>query len=177
MKFITNSSIKIQKLHNIGYNFLNLAHEVNLEPKLREKPLDFAKRLCESKIDSSNEPEACATQVVFARGTQILSPVQTADEARSALIKLSGRNHDIYCVVMVKKSGIISTKITQTRVKFKPLSADEIERYLNATTEWVGKIGGYDFYGLGSRFIIKTIGSHTAPSGIPAYEIYQNLRS
>jgi septum formation protein len=60
-------------------------------------------------------------------------------------------------------------RVVETRVRFKRLSAREIEAYL-ASDEWRGKAGGYAIQGLAGAFVVKLVGSHSAVVGLPLYE-------
>ena len=58
---------------------------------------------------------------------------------------------------------------SNSRVRFKRLSGEEIEAYLS-TGEWRGKAGGYAIQGLASAFVVRLIGSYTNVVGLPLAE-------
>ena len=65
--------------------------------------------------------------------------------------------------------GHLRERLVETRVRFKRLSREEIERYL-ASGEWRGKAGGYAVQGLAGAFVVKLVGSYTNVVGLPLYE-------
>ena len=68
-----------------------------------------------------------------------------------------------------KHVEVTQQRLVESRVRFKRLSKDEIERYL-ASGEWRGKAGGYAIQGLAGTFVVKLIGSYTSVVGLPLYE-------
>ena len=65
-------------------------------------------------------------------------------------------------------------RLVETRVRFKRLSAEDIEAYL-ASGEWRGKAGGYAAQGIAGTFIVKLVGSYSNVVGLPLYETMQLL--
>jgi septum formation protein len=57
----------------------------------------------------------------------------------------------------------------ETRVRFKRLSEEDIEAYLDSG-EWRGKAGGYAAQGIAGSFIVKLVGSYSSVVGLPLYE-------
>ena len=70
---------------------------------------------------------------------------------------------------LVTPKDALRERFVETRVRFKRLSRDEIERYL-ASGEWRGKAGGYAIQGLAGTFVVKLTGSYTNVVGLPLYE-------
>ena len=71
---------------------------------------------------------------------------------------------------------MLRTRLVETRVAFKVLSADEIETYI-ACNEWHGKAGGYAAQGLAGRYITSIIGSYSSVIGLPLYETANLIES
>ena len=65
--------------------------------------------------------------------------------------------------------GALKSRLVESRVRFKRLSRDELDRYL-ASGEWRGKAGGYAIQGLAGTFVVKLIGSYPNVVGLPLYE-------
>jgi septum formation protein len=59
--------------------------------------------------------------------------------------------------------------VVETRVRFKRLSAREMESYV-ASAEWRDKAGGYAIQGIAGAFVIKLVGSYSAVVGLPLHE-------
>jgi septum formation protein len=72
-------------------------------------------------------------------------------------------------VSLVTPRGAERRRLVESRLRFKRLSATEIDAYL-ASGEWRGKAGGYAIQGLAGSFVVRLIGSYTAVVGLPLYE-------
>jgi len=68
------------------------------------------------------------------------------------------------------------TRVSETRLKMKRLSADEQQAYLDSC-EWAGKAGGYGIQGMAGAFIVSLNGSYTGVVGLPIYEARNLLNS
>lgn len=111
-----------------------------------------------------------AADTVVGVGRRILPKALDADEARACLDLLSGRNHRVYTGIAASgPGGAFAARLVETRVKFKRLSAAEIEAYI-ASGEWHGKAGGYGIQGRAGCFVVNLIGSYTGVMGLPLYE-------
>jgi septum formation protein len=64
--------------------------------------------------------------------------------------------------------------VVVSEVWFRPLTPDDIKRYL-ATGEYQDKAGGYAIQGYASRYISRLEGSYSAVMGLPLYETDQLL--
>jgi len=72
-------------------------------------------------------------------------------------------------VTLLTASGSMRRRLVETRIRFKRLSAREIESYL-ASAEWRDKAGGYAIQGIAGAFVVKLTGSYTAVVGLPLNE-------
>ena len=64
--------------------------------------------------------------------------------------------------------------MVDTRVRFKRLSAEEMEAYV-ASREWRGRAGGYAIQGLAGCFVLRIKGSYTNVVGLPLTETVNML--
>jgi septum formation protein len=158
-----------------------LPADVDETPARSESPRELVKRLARAKAEvarrtARNRDElrdtfiVSADTVVTAAGLRILPKAEVVEEAAGCLRLLSGRTHRVYtsvCVITPKEA--VRERIVETRLRFKRLSREEIERYL-ASGEWRGKAGGYAIQGLAGAFVVKLIGSYTNVVGLPLYE-------
>ena len=111
-----------------------------------------------------------AADTVVCVGRRILPKCELAEEAGACLRLLSGRAHRVYtAITLVTPKGATRHRLVETRVRFKRLSAVEIEGYI-ASQEWRGKAGGYAIQGLAGAFPVKLIGSYSAIVGLPLTE-------
>jgi septum formation protein len=159
---------------------LLLPADVNETPKRGELPRSCATRLARAKAEAalnavrSDEDLkgafVLAADTVVAVGRRILPKTELLDEAAQCLRLLSGRNHRVFtgiCLVTPREG--FRQRLVETRVRFKRLSAQDIEAYL-ASGEWRGKAGGYAAQGLAGTFIVKLVGSYSNVVGLPLYE-------
>jgi septum formation protein len=83
---------------------------------------------------------------------------------------LSGRRHHVYGgIALIAPDGALRTRLVDTAVKMKRLSASEIETYI-ASGEWNGKAGGYAIQGLAATYIPFISGSHSNVVGLSLYD-------
>lgn len=152
--------------------------DIDESPLKGETPSQLAARLARSKcaVVAERYPQALvlAADTVVAVGRRFLE--KAADEAEAArfLSLLSGRNHHVLTGVAVALGERRAERVNDTRVSFKPLSDDEIARYV-ASGEWRGKAGGYGIQGQAAGFVRRIIGSHSSVVGLPLYETRQLL--
>ncbi len=149
-----------------------IAADIDETPLKGETPRLLALRLATAKAESVHAEDAIVigADTVVAVGRRVLPKAESEDEARACLALLSGRTHRVYTGVAVRApGGPTRTRLAETRVSFKRLSAAEIDAYI-ASGEWHGKAGGYAVQGHAARFISSIIGSYSAVVGLPLYE-------
>lgn len=139
-----------------------------------ELPRDLAIRLARAKAAAvaakSPNDFVLGADTVVARGRRVLPKANTAEEARACLGLLSGTAHRVATAVTVQApDGRYAERLVETRVRFKRLSALDIDQYI-ASAEWRGKAGGYAIQGRAGRFVIAIHGSYSAVVGLPLYE-------
>ncbi|MCC5996838.1 MAG: septum formation protein Maf [Oceanicaulis sp.] len=142
-----------------------------------ELPRALALRLAEGKLAASDHPGCyvLASDTVVAVGRRILPKTETRAEAETCLRLLSGRNHRVFTGLAVRApDGKTASRVSETRLKMKPLSDPEIAAYLDSG-EWEGKAGGYGIQGRAGAFVIALTGSYTGVMGLPVYETRQLL--
>ncbi len=145
--------------------------EIDETPLPKETPPALAVRLARAKAEAVQMPEArvLAADTVVAVGRRVLPKAESEAQARACLTLLSGRGHRVYTGVALKAGGRVRTRLVETRVSFKRLSAGDIESYI-ASGEWKGKAGGYAAQGLAARYIVHIVGSYSNVVGLPLYE-------
>ncbi len=167
-------------LEQAGIDFIVIPSSINESDFSKEKPSDYVKKLSAAKaLDIAEKyPEAWvigADTIVVIDGT-ILEKPESREHAVKMLKRLSNRVHLVYTgfALCCKNRNRIIKKCIKTEVKFKKLSAKEIEWYVNSD-EPFDKAGAYAIQGLGT-FIVKSInGSYTNVVGLPACEVVENL--
>ena len=161
-------------LEQIGYAPKKIVSADIDEAEIKhEKPLPYVKRMAFEKANAvaklfPNE-NILACDTIITVGLRIVHKSKTADDQRSVMNLLSGRNHKVISAVcLIDKSGKISQRVVTTRISMKRLSEEEIEKYL-ASNEWVG-VCGYKIEGLLAGFVRQMVGSFSGVVGLPLYE-------
>jgi len=148
--------------------------EIDETPLAGETARRLALRLARAKAATcaARHPDAfvLAADTVVAVGRRLLGKPADAGEARRMLALLSGRAHRVLTAVAAHAPGSrAGARLSETRVKFKRLTEQEIAGYL-ATGEWDGKAGGYGVQGRAGAFVTDLFGSYTGVVGLPLYE-------
>lgn len=148
-----------------------IAADIDETPLPKETPRALALRLARRKAEAVKADAALvlAADTVVAVGRRNLPKAESEAEARACLKLLSGRGHRVYTAVALKTPHGTRTRLAETRVTFKTLSASEIEAYI-ASGEWKGKAGGYAAQGLAARYISNFVGSYYTVVGLPLFE-------
>ena len=141
----------------------------SLVQRLARQKLEAALRTASSRADLAGAYVVSADTVVSCTG-RILPKADRIEESDACLRLLSGRTHRVMTgIAIANPNGAIRARLVETRVRFKHLSRDEMERYLSAG-EWRGKAGGYAIQGLAGAFVLRLVGSYTNVVGLPLYE-------
>lgn len=157
-----------------------LPTDIDETPKRGEAARTLVQRLAKGKLEAAlvtlkSRPELAGAYMVSADTVvactgRILPKAETPEDAEACLRLLSGRSHIVMTgVAVANPQGTIRTRLVETRVRFKHLSLDEINAYLESG-EWRGKAGGYAIQGLAGVFILRLVGSYTNVVGLPLYE-------
>jgi septum formation protein len=148
------------------------AADIDETPLKDETPRRLAERLAAAKARAVHEPGqfTLGADTVVAVGRRVLPKAESADEARMCLALLSGRAHKVLtAVAIIGPDDRIASRVSETRLHVKRLSAREIDAYV-ATGEWRGKAGGYGVQGRAGAMILDLSGSYTGVVGLPLYE-------
>lgn len=136
---------------------------------------DFALRMAREKAQAvtARHPRAIvlgADTVVEIDGYALGKPSLRAD-ARWMIRMLSGRTHNVITgYALMRGSHLLESRAATSMVRFRTLSAGEIESYV-ATNEPYDKAGGYAVQGRGRELIAQIEGSIANVMGLPIEEI------
>ena len=135
-----------------------------------EKARDVARRL--------RQGIALGADTVVVIDGAVLGKPANAASARRMLRRLSGRSHRVITAVALCRAGgkAIGSASVVTTVKFKRLSAEEIEWYVG-TGEPMDKAGGYGIQGRGGLFVSSIRGSYSNVVGLPIETVHGFLGS
>lgn len=154
-----------------------LPPDIDEDPQKGELPHRYCARIAREKaaaIAAGPDDIVLCADTTVALGRRILGKPADAAEAGRFLDLLAGRRHRVYTALVVKRGARHWERLVESRVKMKPLSADERAAYL-ASGDWQGKAGGYSIQGPAGAFIPWISGSYTAIMGLPLAETAQAL--
>lgn len=156
-----------------GLNFEVVSVDVDETPNEKE-PEKVAQELSRRKaVAADRELAADRNKVIVAADTVVIhngkvlgKPKDEADAVRM-LTELSGAVHDVITGVTILTPGREEVTFSQrTRVRFRPLSEEEIQDYV-ATGEPMDKAGAYGIQGLGGRLVEGIDGDFYNVVGFP----------
>jgi nucleoside triphosphate pyrophosphatase len=186
MKLILASASprRAQILCDAGISFEIARANVNERPRLGESARVMTRRLAQAKaqvVAKKLGKKRLQTIVIGADTTvevkgELLGKPQSIAGARKMLRKLAGRTHlvvtSVAAIRLPDHAEVIVTETT--RVRFAPLSAEDIAEYL-ATGEPLDKAGAYAVQGIGGRFIESIDGCYFNVVGLPLARLYRML--
>lgn len=155
------------------------AADIDETPNKDEAPRDYARRVAREKAEAVADPAAyvLAGDTVVAVGRRILPKAEDEATARQCLALLSGRRHRVLSAIALRHpDGTLRERLSETVVRFKRLSAAELEAYIQGG-EWHGKAGGYAIQGSAEGLIVSIAGSHSGVVGLPLFETRALLKS
>lgn len=155
------------------------AADIDETPLKGEEPRPYALRMAREKalaVDGGAR-HVLAGDTVVALGRRILPKAEDEATARRCLELMSGRRHKVLSAIALKApDGTLRERLSETIVRFKSLSRDEIDAYI-AGGEWHGKAGGYAIQGSAEGLIAWISGSHSAVMGLPLFETRALLKA
>ncbi len=166
-------------LEQLGLSFAVLGVNVEERQKTNEKAADYVRRLSLEKAlagvacSSLCLPVLGADTIVVIDELVLEKPKDFAD-AKRILGLLSGREHQVMTAVTLADKTLHKTCLVTTKIRFKPLTEQEIEAYWH-TGEPQDKAGSYAIQGIGGRFVTHLEGSYHAVVGLPLFETEQLL--
>ena len=173
-------------LHQIHVNFEILLFrsglredvEVNEDLVAGESPENYVQRVAQAKAWAGVEricsrrlmphPVLSADTTIELEG-RIIGKPENPEHAEQILAQLSGRAHQVLTAVAVADAERIEHRLCVSQVRFRPLDAVEIRRYVS-TGEPMDKAGAYAIQGRAGMFISEMHGSYSGIMGLPLYE-------
>ena len=149
-----------------------------------ETALAYARRMAGLKarttwelldLETRNASVVLAADTVVHRDDHIFDKPGSTAEAATTLASLADSWHQVttaFALLVPDKPEHIA-EVT-TRVRFRRLSAADIERYV-ASGEAADKAGAYGIQGLGGALVDQVEGSYTNVIGLPLPEVLQAL--
>jgi len=156
------------------------APDIDETPRKGEVPRVYALRMATEKavaVPRASGEIVVAGDTTVAVGRRILQQATDTEMQRGFLTLLSGRRHHVLsAVAVIDGDGRLRSRICDSIVRFKRLSPEEIESYIESG-EGLGKAGGYAIQGRAEALIDWMAGSHSGVVGLPLYETRSLLRA
>ena len=153
--------------------------DIDETPRKSELPRPYVQRMAREKA-LAVQPDGgfvLAGDTVVAAGRRILPKAEDEQTARDCLKLLSGRRHRVFsAIALAAPDGSVRERMSETIVRFKALSDQEIDTYV-AGGEWHGKAGGYAIQGQAEALIAWIQGSHSGVVGLPLFETRALLKA
>ena len=169
-------------LRQIGVDdFTVLATDSDESYDPRWSPEELVSRLSARKAAAA-AAQAGPDAIVIAADTMVfldherLGKPADGDNAFRMLSDLSGREHTVRTGVTVRRGDLSRTEVEATAVRFRPLTAEEIRRYI-ATGEPMDKAGAYGIQGLGALLVEGIRGDYFNVMGLPVLRLARMLRA
>jgi len=152
-------------------------------PRKGELPQEYVKRIARLKASVgwhrmqrrglAPKPVVGADTEVVLDGAALGKPADAA-AAAAMLAALSDRTHEVITAVAIRWQTQIAQAVSTSRVTFRAIARDEIERYV-ATGEPFDKAGGYAIQGKAAAFVQHLEGSYSGVMGLPLFEMAEIL--
>jgi septum formation protein len=148
-----------------------------------ELPDDYVRRVCLEKAAAAwarieqrrlRRLPVLSADTTVCVGTRILGKPSDTAEAASMLELLSGKEHRVLSAVTVKLDQRTETAVSESFVRFRVMTREEILRYIDSG-EPMDKAGGYAIQGRAAAYIEELRGSYTGVMGLPLFETSQLL--
>lgn len=163
-------------LRQIGVDCEVCPQDIDESRQPGEAPKVYVRRMADEKAEAAlGSGRHGEGVVIVASDTSVvcdeavLGKPETEAEALSMLQLLAGREHQVLTAVTVADAGQRGQALSESRVLFRDIPADEASRYWQ-TGEPLGKAGGYAIQGLGAVFVKSLVGSYSGVMGLPLFE-------
>ncbi|MEE2669126.1 MAG: Maf family protein [Gemmatimonadota bacterium] len=145
-----------------------------------ESAVEYVERLAQEKAltVAAQFPEALvlAGDTVVVVDNEILGKPEDSAEAKSMLIRLSGRSHTVASgVALAFPPDNVRSGVSTTEVVFRPFQAETASAYV-ATGEPLDKAGAYAIQGLGASLVSEIAGDYYTVVGLPVPLFFDLLR-
>lgn len=146
----------------------------------KERPEEVVIELSEQKAwdvwkRSDGREIVVGADTVVAYDGKILGKPKDEKEAFQMLSMLSGNTHQVYTGVTIIQNGEKKSFYEETKVKFYPLTEDEIQAYIK-TGEPMDKAGAYGIQGKAAPFICGIEGDYYNVVGFPIARFLQEMK-
>ncbi len=165
-------------LQLLGLPFSVQVSQADETPEPGLSPAEQVAQVSRRKADAiGGEPGSViiAADTVVVCDDRVLGKPRDPQQAREMLQLLSGRTHQVMTGLTVLYGDRCHTCTEITEVTFRPLSRQEIDRYVRSG-EPMDKAGAYGIQGGGALFAQKLNGDYYNVMGLPMCRLVQVLR-
>lgn len=178
----SGSPTRLKLLRQINFvpNVISPA-DIDETPFKKEKPLDYVKRMAETKAETLHEKffgdVLLSADTIITYLSKIVQKPCDDDKIRKLLKAYSSRNIKVVTAVyMITADNKRVKKTVETNLKFKNLNPLDIEEYISGGYGKC-KAGGVAIESMMDSFVIKIVGSYSNIMGLPLYETRNMLIS
>lgn len=177
----SSSTSRKKILENIGLSFEAVDNKYNEDMSLNLSPVELAIFLSNGKAQSIimeyKNAIIIGVDTFISLGGELLGKPYSDEELRLMLNKINGK--ELVSITGFTITDSSSKKsisdYTETKVKIKKLSKNEIENYIK-TGEGLEKAGGFAIQGIGSVLVEKIEGDFFSIAGLPVYKLIERLK-
>ena len=150
--------------------------EENIVPGLTPGSLveALSRQKCLEVAAVHREALVIAADTVVAVEGRVLGKPRSKAEAEEMLSLLSGREHRVCTGLSLSQGGRLRTGHEATAVRFRPLTREEIRRYVS-TGEPMDKAGAYGIQGYGCLLVEGIVGDYYNVMGLPVCRLGRML--
>ena len=178
----SSSPRRARLLRQVGFEFDVVPSRVNEEYNGGE-PLLFAREMSllkgEDVAAEYGDAIVLAADTIVLLNDAILGKPETPEMAKQMLRELSGRMHEVITGFTIIDRGTNTSETDHeiTRVRFRELDHDEIDRYV-ASGSPMDKAGAYGIQDdFGAVFVERIEGCYYNVVGLPLQKVYGHLKS
>jgi septum formation protein len=163
-------------MDSVGWEFTKAVPDIDESELPGEKPEDYVRRLAREKGEAvaKNYPGemvlAADTTVVI--HDKIIGKPNDLPDAHRMLTLLAGNWHEVLTGIAVIKNGSLDVGLQRTRVKFAPMTDDEIN-FLVEKGDPLDKAGAYAVQAQAALFIEGIEGDYWNVVGLPISLVYE----
>ena len=165
-------------LASAGYNFTICVEDIDETFLSSESILDNQKRIVKEKASvvflNHEEDIVISADTIVVLNDKVYGKPKTLEESKEMIEELNGNTHQVITTVCIMSKEKIDLFSVITDVKFKQLTEEEIQNYVN-TKEGMDKAGSYGIQGLGGSLIEAINGPYTNVVGLPIEALKEHL--
>ncbi len=174
----SGSPRRIELLKKWGFEFK--AEKADFAEKHFPSPLQTVQynAFGKARTVARNHPDeiVIGADTIVLIDNKILGKPASEKELFEMLKLLSGKTHKVLTGLAAIFNEKFVTEVCETKVSFRKLSEEEIERYVK-TGEGMDKAGGYAIQGLGASFANKIEGPLDNVIGLPINKVRKILKT